>query len=199
MLGLEVRVGRALPGPHGLKADILLAQELTQPLVGDIRDHPLSDQVVRELGQAPGRKRLVEVLWVAQRDPLDLLTLWQRERLRPATPIARIQRIEPVRVEVVDHVPDRVRVGEHDLADLRRGHALRGEQHDLRPAPRHDRPGRAPHDPQQPVALLAGDLPQQHPGGHNPSRSNSDLDHNTSPPAPPALATQPGKRCQGTH
>jgi hypothetical protein len=99
MLDLEIGVGRALPLPHGLKADVLLAKELTQALVGDVRDHPLGDQIASELGQAPRRERLVEVLGVAQRDPLDLLTLGQRERLRPSTPIARIERVEPIGVE----------------------------------------------------------------------------------------------------
>lgn len=52
----EVGVGGALPRPHGLKPDVLLAKELTQPLVGDVRDYALGDQVVSELGQAPRRE-----------------------------------------------------------------------------------------------------------------------------------------------
>jgi len=55
-----------------------------------------------ELGQAPSRKRLVEVLGVAQRDPLDLLALWQREHLRPPAAVTRVKRIESVGVEVMD-------------------------------------------------------------------------------------------------
>jgi hypothetical protein len=61
-LGLESRVGGALPRSHGLKPDVLLQGGADAALVGDVRDHPLGDKVVRELGQAPGRKRLVEVL-----------------------------------------------------------------------------------------------------------------------------------------
>jgi cytochrome P450 len=40
----------------------------------------------------------------------------------------------------VDRVPDRVRIGEHELADLRRSHPLRRQQHDLRTTPTHHRP-----------------------------------------------------------
>jgi hypothetical protein len=50
-LGHEIRVGGALPRSHGLKPDVLLAKELTQAFVGDVRDHPLGNQVVREFGQ----------------------------------------------------------------------------------------------------------------------------------------------------
>ena len=82
-------------------------------------DHPLGDQVVGELGQAPGRKRLAKIGRDRQRDPLDLLALRQRESARPAAPVTRIERVEAVPVEVVDHLADRVRVGEHDLGDPR--------------------------------------------------------------------------------
>jgi len=63
LLGLEVGVVGALPRPHRLKGDAFLAKELTQALVGDVCDHPLGDQVVGRLGQAPGRKRPAKVGW----------------------------------------------------------------------------------------------------------------------------------------
>jgi hypothetical protein len=59
----------------------------------------------------------------------------------------------------MDDIPDGARVSEHDLADRGRRHALRREKHDLRSAPRHHRPRCATHDPKQPLALLASDLP----------------------------------------
>ena len=124
-LGLEIRVVGALPGSHRLKADTLVVQQLPQPFVGDVHDHPLGNQIVRQLGQRPARKRLAEVLRIAEREALDLLAFGQRERLRPPSLVARIERVEAVAVEVVDHLADRVRSGEHDLADTRRRHALR--------------------------------------------------------------------------
>jgi hypothetical protein len=67
--------------------------------VGDVVDHPLGDQVVGQLGQTPGRKRLTEIGWDAERDPLHLLALRQREGARPAAAVARIERLEAVAVE----------------------------------------------------------------------------------------------------
>jgi hypothetical protein len=54
----EVMVVGALPGPHRLKADALPDEQLSQPLVGDVRDYPLGDQIVRQLAQRPRRERL---------------------------------------------------------------------------------------------------------------------------------------------
>jgi hypothetical protein len=48
-LGLKVRVVGAFPGPHRLKADALLTQQQSQAFVGDIRHHPLGDEVVCQL------------------------------------------------------------------------------------------------------------------------------------------------------
>src|SRR5712691_7717225 len=104
LLGLEGRVVGALPRPQGLKADAFLVEQLPQPLVGDVVDHPLGDEVVSELGQAPGRKGLAKVGRDAERDLLDLLPLWQGEGARTAAPVARIERIEAVPVEVMDHL-----------------------------------------------------------------------------------------------
>jgi hypothetical protein len=78
-LDFEVGIGGALPRPHRLKADALGLQQLPQPLVGDVRDHPLGDQVVGQLGQRPRRERLVEIQRIAERNALDFLTLGQRK------------------------------------------------------------------------------------------------------------------------
>jgi hypothetical protein len=39
-----------------LKGDAFLAEQRAQALVADVVDHPLGDQEVGELGQAPGRE-----------------------------------------------------------------------------------------------------------------------------------------------
>jgi hypothetical protein len=61
----------------------------------------------------------------AQRQLLDPLTLPERERRWPPTAIARVQRVEPVSVEVVDDVADPVGAGEGDVGDPRHRHDLR--------------------------------------------------------------------------
>ena len=50
-----------LPGFQALKGDALLAEQPPQALVADVVDHPLSDQELGQLGQAPGGKRQVMV------------------------------------------------------------------------------------------------------------------------------------------
>ncbi|KOV58111.1 hypothetical protein ADK64_37005 [Streptomyces sp. MMG1121] len=45
---------------------------------------------------------------------------------RPAAFVLRVERLEAVGAEVVDHVPDPVRAGERHLGDLPHGLALRG-------------------------------------------------------------------------
>jgi hypothetical protein len=89
--------------------------------------------------------------------------LWQGEVTRAAAPVARIERVEPVPVEVMDHVTHRVRVCESDLSDPRRRHPLRRQQDDLRSPPAHDRAAAPADHRKQPVALLVTDLPQLHP------------------------------------
>jgi hypothetical protein len=61
--------------------------------------------------------------WAGQGKGFDPPTLRERERRRAATAVARVQRVEPVGVEVVQHVADPVAAGEGDLGDRRRGHA----------------------------------------------------------------------------
>jgi hypothetical protein len=83
--------------------------------------------------------------------------------------VLRVQRAEPVGVEVPDHVPDPVLAGERHLRDGRRVHALRGQQHHLRPPPCHHRASTAAHDPHQPLALVIIDLTNPQPFRHSPS------------------------------
>jgi hypothetical protein len=182
-----------------LKADALLVQQLPQPLVRDVRDHPLGDHIVGQLGQAPSRKRLPEIGRDAERDLLDLLALRQREGLRPPAAVARIERVEAVAVEVMDQLAHRVWVGEDDLADPGRTHPLRRQQDDLRAPPGHDRAAAATHDPQQPVALLVADLAQLHPCRHHrpprlDNKSESALRRGRRGPS-----TETGERCRSLH
>src|SRR3989442_3413637 len=54
LLGRVVGVAGGLPGLQALKGDAFLAEQDAQALVADVVDHPLGDQEVRQLGQAPG-------------------------------------------------------------------------------------------------------------------------------------------------
>jgi len=107
-----------------LKADALGAEQDPQALVADVVDHPLSHQELRQLGQAPGGKRQVMPNRLGLRDLLDLAALRQRELRRMATAVLRVQRAEPVGVEVPDHVPHPVLAGERHLGDRGGVHAL---------------------------------------------------------------------------
>ena len=83
----------------------------------------------------------------------------------PPARISRVQRVEAVGVEVVQHVADPV-AGKSQPGDLRHAHALRRPQHHLRPPPRHHRPAAATHDPFQAIALVIADLTYSHPASH---------------------------------
>lgn len=63
----------------------------------------------------------------------------------------RVQRVEPVGVEVAEHVPDPVRADEDDLRDRWHGDALDAEMDDLGLLPDDHRLGPAAQDPQQPL------------------------------------------------
>jgi hypothetical protein len=186
LLGLEVRVARLLPGLQALKRHALLAEQDPQALVAEVVDHPLGDQELRQLRQRPGRKRQVMVDGPGQGELLDRSALGQGEGRRPAAAVARVQRVEPVEVAVVQYVADPVGAGEGDLGDLGDAHAVGAEQRHLRPPPGHHRPGRPAHDAQQPVALLVADLPHADPLGHLASSRR---------PMLPGVS-QPGERCR---
>jgi hypothetical protein len=91
-------------------------------------------------------------------DLLDLAPLGQGEHLGPTAPVLGVERLEAVRLEVVDHVPDPVLAGERHLGDLRHEHALRGQQHHPGSPPGHHRPGAPADDPQQALSLVVIDL-----------------------------------------
>jgi hypothetical protein len=124
-----------------LKGHALLAEQHPQALVADVVDHPLGDQEVGQLAQAPGRERQPVVGRAGQRQLLDLAALGQGEDGWAAAAVARVQRIKAVGVEVVDDVADPVGAGEGHLGDLGYGHPLGAQQDHLRPPPRDHRPG----------------------------------------------------------
>src|ERR1700760_2483283 len=95
------------PGFQALKADAFLAEQDPQALMADVVDHPLSHQEVRQLGQAPGGERQVMPGWLGLGNLLDLPPLAQRELRRMAASVLRVERIEPVGVEVPDHIATR--------------------------------------------------------------------------------------------
>lgn len=133
-----------------------------QALVADVVDHPLGEKEFGQFGQAPGRERLCVVGRRRDGDLLDLTALGQAEGLRPASRVPRVQAVESVLIEVVDHIPHPVRAGERYLGDLQHRHALRREQDHLRPPPGHHRTGSPADNPQQPPALAVIDLPDTH-------------------------------------
>jgi len=108
LLGFEVAIGGLFPGLDHLKRHALLTEQNPQALMADVFDHPLGDQELGEFGQTPRRERQTMISRPRQRHLADLATLGQRERRRPATAIAGIQRIEPIGIEVVDHRSDPV-------------------------------------------------------------------------------------------
>jgi hypothetical protein len=154
-----------------LKGDALLAEQQAQALMADVVDHPLSHQELGQLRQAPSGKRQVMLGRPGLGDLLDLPPLDQGELRRTAAFVPRIQRIEPVGVEVPDHIPDPVLAGERHLRDRGHIHALRGQQHHLRPPPGHHRPAAPADDPNLPPALVIIDLTDPNTLGHRPSLS----------------------------
>ena len=107
LLGLEVGVAALLAGLDHLKGDALLAEEHAEALVADVVDHPLGDEELGQLGQAPGREGQTVVDRARQGDLLDLAALGQGEGGRPAPGVAGHEGVEAVLVEVVQHAPTR--------------------------------------------------------------------------------------------
>jgi hypothetical protein len=137
--------------------------------------HPLSHQELRQLGQAPGRKRQVMLARPGLGDLLDLPALRKGELRRAAAPVLRVQRAEPVRAEVADHITHPVLTGERDLRDRRHIHALSRQQHHLRPPPGHHRPAAPADDPHQAPALVIVDLTYPQTFGHRSSLNDPSL------------------------
>jgi hypothetical protein len=162
LLGLEVGIRGPLPGLDHLKGDTLLAEEHAETLVADVVDHPLGDEELGQLGQAPGGKGQVVVDRSGQGDLFDLAPFGQGELRRSTPRVLRSQGVEAVVVEVVDDLPDPILGGEGDLGDGRDVHPLGGPQDDLGSSPTHHRARTPAHDGQELVPLFVGDLSYCH-------------------------------------
>ena len=192
LLRFEVGVVAHLEGLDDLKRDAFLSEQDPKSFVADVVDHPLSHQKLGEFRKRPRRERQVVIHRTRQGDLLDLSTLRQRERRRPATRILRGQRVEPVVVEVMDHRPHPILRRERDLRDRGHVHPLRGPQHDLRSTPPHYRPRTAPHDRQEPAALIVDQLPNLNSIRHAPSlRDPGHQVVDATPPTLPVTALAP--------
>jgi hypothetical protein len=136
--------------------------------VADVVDHPLGDQELGQLGQAPGRERQTVVNRSRQSDLFYLLTLGEAERGRPAAGVPRVKGLKAVLVEVVYDLPYPVGAGEAHLGDPGHVHALDRQQHHLCPSPGNHRPRRPTYYAQQPVPLFVRHLsgPQAFPRHH---------------------------------
>jgi hypothetical protein len=83
--------------------------EVARPELVHANDHiGVASQDIVGAVQAPGREGQVMVDRARQRDLLDLAPLGQGEGGRPPTGIAWVQGVEPVEVEVVQHLTDPV-------------------------------------------------------------------------------------------
>ena len=197
LLGRVIRIRGRLPGLHALKGHALRAQQFSQALVGDVLDHPLGDQEVGQLGQAPPGKRQPVIGRGGLGDLLDLPPLGQREHRRVPAGVPRVQRVKAVGAEVVQHVADPVLAGKSQPRDLRHAHALRRPQHHLRPPPRHHRPGPAAHDPFQAITLVIADLTHSHPASH--TRQCDPINQRTESQKAALARRKQGKRRQLRH
>jgi hypothetical protein len=126
LLRRVLRVLGRLPCFQPLKADALGAEQDPQALVADVIDHPPGHQEIGQLGQAPGGKRQVMLNGPGLGDLLDLPPLRKGELRRMAALVLRVERAEPVGVEVPDHIPDPVLAGKGHLGDRGGVHPLRG-------------------------------------------------------------------------
>ena len=165
--------------------------------MGDVLDHPLGDQEVGQLGQAPPGKRQPVIGRGGLGDLLDLPPLGQREHRRVPAGVPRVQRVKAVGAEVVQHVADPVLAGKSQPRDLRHAHALRRPQHHLRPPPRHHRPGPAAHDPFQAITLVIADLTHSHRASH--TRQCDPINQRTESQKAALARRKQGKRRQLRH
>jgi hypothetical protein len=125
LLRFVVGVVGSFEGVHDLKRHALLAEQKAETFVADVVDHPLRDEVLAELGQRPRRERQVVIGRTTQCDLFDLAALIGVELRWSAACVFRIERVEPVGVEVVDHLPSPILRREPESRYLRHIHLLR--------------------------------------------------------------------------
>jgi hypothetical protein len=189
LLHLEVGVVGLLPGLDGLKGDTLLAEKRPESLVADVVDHPLSHQVVGQLGERPGGEGLAVIGGASKGDLLDGGPLGRGELRWPATRVLGGQGVEAVLIEVVDDLSDTVLGGEGDLGDGGHVHPLGRPQHDLGSSPAHHRARPPADDREELVALLVGDVPDCHAFCHGTTLRDRPL----------KVVDAPPQRCRSRH
>src|SRR5271154_7178208 len=105
LLGFKVWGLGLFEGLYGLKRNTPFTQQQAMPFMANVLDHPLGDQELSELGQAPGGKRQAVVHGTRESHLLDLAPLAQCELGWVAAGVARVQGLKAVGVEVVDDFP----------------------------------------------------------------------------------------------
>ncbi len=191
---LVVGVGALLPAARPLQRDPVAGEDPAQVGARDLE--PLPAQVAGELGQAPTREWHPERVGTSAGDRDDPSFVVNRDPAGSPAPETRAQRIEPVPVEIVDHLAHLRLVGEQHARDLGRTHQrVRGEQ-DHRPLPRRGEL-RLLRQPLQPLPLVRGQLAYKHLGRthrHLLRSHASGFDTNSRGPA-----TFQVKRCERAH
>jgi hypothetical protein len=131
---LVLRVGALLPAACPLQRDPVAGKDAAK--LGGRDLEPLPAQVAGKLGQAPACVGHPERVGTGAGDRDDPGFVVKRDPAGPPAPKTRAQRLEPVPVEVVDHLAHLRLVREQHGRDLGRTHQrVRGEQNH-RPLPR---------------------------------------------------------------
>ena len=173
---------RLLPGPGALKGDVVGVQDPPHPFPADPHD-PVrhlcrvgaavaAAEVVRELADAPVRKRQTQLPRASAGDlDHERLVLVGDPPRPPGAPV-RLQHGQPVGVERVDHVPDRVRVRGDQPGD-RQDRCPRRRRQDDQPPAVPDGVGTTPaaYQSQQELAFIVGQSTCPDRSGHDAPRS----------------------------
>ena len=119
-LRLVVGIGALLPAPRPLQRDPVAGEDPPQVRRRDL--DPLLDEIAGELRQAPARVRHPKRVGTGAGDRDDPCLVVSRDPAGSPAPGTRAQRIEPVPVEVVDHLAHVRLVCQQHPRDLRRAH-----------------------------------------------------------------------------
>jgi len=142
LLGLELGIGRGLPGLVVLEPDAGLVEDPPQLAAADRGHDSCPDDMRPELGQAPRRERLTRVAWSGEGRLHDLGPLIGIDPAGSAPAPPRVQAGEATLVEVVDERGDMGRAGPEHRRDL--GHALTLEAREQEHRPVAGRPRSCP-------------------------------------------------------
>ena len=158
-LRLVVGVGALLPAPCPLQRDPVAGKDPAQLRRRDLDSLP--GQVAGELGQAPTRVRHPERVGTGAGDRDDPLLVVNLDPAGSPAPKTRAQRVEPVLVEVVNHLAHLRLVGEPHTRDLRHAHQRVGREQNRGSLPRRLMLGRF-RQPLQPLPFMRRQLAHEH-------------------------------------